>query len=262
MNIAPGLGAPRLSPSRKVAELQSRLDEANATLRAVRALTNRVVQVQEEERGRVAFELHDNITQLLCAVIFRSQALADRLTARDDPSRKEALKVRDMLGNTAEEVERITHDLVPSLLEHLGLVAVLGDARAQFASRTGVAIKLTCNQLTARLPADAELALYRILQESLRNVERHSQARNVSVRLSQQGAFAQLVISDDGIGFNQENASGSRKGNGSLGLLSMRERATYVGGALTIRSILHGGTEIEVMVPLAPSGRAAAKRRP
>jgi PAS domain S-box-containing protein len=237
------------------------LTEARRSEELLRALTHRVVQVQEEERGRVAFELHDNITQLLCAVIFRSQALADKLSARDDPSKREALKLRDMLGNTAEEVERITHDLGPSLLEHLGLVAVLSDARAEFASRTGVSIKLTCKQLTARLPAGAELALYRILQESLRNVERHSHACNVSVRLSQQGAFVQLVVSDDGIGFDQKNATGARKGKGSLGLLSMRERATYVGGALTIKSILRGGTEIEVMIPSGPSGRAAVRKR-
>jgi PAS domain S-box-containing protein len=237
------------------------LTEARRSEELLRALTNRVVQVQEEERGRVAFELHDNITQLLCAVIFRSQALADKLAASDDSSKRDALKLRDMLGNTAEEVERITHDLGPSLLDHLGLVAVLSDARDEFASRTGLSVKLTCKQLTARLPADAELALYRILQESLRNVERHSRARNVSVRLSQQGAFVQLVISDDGIGFDQDNASGIRKGKGSLGLLSMRERATYVGGAMTVKSVPHGGTEIEVMVPTEASGRTALRKR-
>jgi two-component system NarL family sensor kinase len=157
-------------------------------------------------------------------------------------------------------VERITHDLGPSLLDHLGLAAVLSDAKMEFASRTGVSIKLVCKQLTARLPADAELALYRILQESLRNIERHSRARNVSVRLSQQGAFVQLVINDDGIGFDQERASGVRKGKGSLGLLSMRERATYVGGDLKIRSILRAGTEIEVLIPSAASVRAGARK--
>jgi len=235
------------------------LTQARRSEELLRALTHRVVQVQEEERGRVAFELHDNITQLLCAVIFRSQALADKLSASDDPSKREAIKLRDMLGNTAEEVERITHDLGPSLLDHLGLVAVLSDARTEFASRTGVSIKLVCKQLTARLPADAELALYRILQESLRNIERHSRARNVSVRLSQQGDFVQLVINDDGIGFDQEHASGIRKGKGSLGLLSMRERANYVGGALKIKSVPRAGTEIEVLIPSAVHGRPGAR---
>jgi signal transduction histidine kinase len=227
----------------------------------MRALTHRVVQVQEAERGRVAFELHDNITQLLCAVIFRSQALADKLTASDASSKKDAIKLRDMLGNTAEEVERITHDLGPSQLDHLGLAAVLSDAKAEFATRTGVAVKLICKQLTARLPADAELALYRILQESLRNVEKHARARNVSVRLSQLGEYVQLVISDDGIGFDQDGHAASRKEKGRLGLLSMRERATYVGGALKIKSVLRAGTEIEVLIPSAPLAGNAARAR-
>jgi signal transduction histidine kinase len=227
----------------------------------MRALTHRVVQVQEAERGRVAFELHDNITQLLCAVIFRSQALADKLTASDASSKADAIRLRDMLGNTAVEVERITHDLGPSLLEHLGLVAVLSDAKAEFADRTGVAVKLTCKQLTARLPADAELALYRILQESLRNIEKHARARHVSVRLSQLGEFVQLVISDDGIGFDQDIRAARRKGKGSLGLLSMSERATYVGGALKIKSALREGTEVEVLIPAAPSRGTGSRGR-
>jgi two-component system NarL family sensor kinase len=221
----------------------------------LRALTHRVVEVQEAERGRVAFELHDNITQLLCAVIFRSQALADKLSARDGTSKQEAINLREMLGKTAEEVERITHDLGPGLLDHLGLAAVLGDARTEFAERTGLAVKLTCTQLTARLPADAERALYRILQESLRNVEKHANARHVSVRLSQEGTFVQLVIADDGIGFDQQSQSGIRKTKASLGLLSMRERATYVGGVLTIKSSVRIGTEVELRIPSAPPAK-------
>jgi two-component system NarL family sensor kinase len=168
----------------------------------------------------------------------------------------EAIKLREMLGKTAEEVERITHDLGPSLLDHLGLPAVLGDARTEFADRTGMSVKLVCTQLTARLPADAELALYRILQESLRNVEKHAHAKHVSVHLSQQGAFVQLMITDDGVGFDQERRAGSRKAKGSLGLLSMRERASYVGGALKIKSVLRTGTKIEVLIPSAPPLKA------
>jgi two-component system, NarL family, sensor kinase len=227
------------------------MTEARRAEGILRALTHRVVQVQEAERGRVAFELHDNITQLLCAVIFRSQALADQLSASNGTMKQEAIKLREMLGKTAEEVERITHDLGPSLLDDLGLPAVLGDARTEFADRTGMSVKLICTQLTARLPADAELALYRILQESLRNVEKHAHAKHVCVQLSQQGAFVQLMITDDGVGFDQEGRAGSRKGKGNLGLLSMRERASYVGGALKIKSVLRSGTEIEVLIPTA-----------
>ena len=233
------------------------MTEARRNEEMLRALTHRVVQAQEAERGRVALELHDNITQLLCAILVRSQALADKLPARDGPSKREAMKLREMLGQTAEEVERISRNLRPSVLDELGLVAVLRDTSTEFAERTGVSVKLACVQLTARLPADTELALYRILQEALKNVEKHARARHVTVRLRQQGAFVQLAINDDGIGFDPDHHPARRKGKGGLGLLSMRERATYVGGALKIKSVRGAGTEIEVRIPLPPRATAA-----
>jgi signal transduction histidine kinase len=105
-------------------------------------------------------------------------------------------------------------------------------------------------RLTARLPADTEMAIYRILQEALRNVEKHAKARRVTVRLSQQGAFVQLVINDDGIGFDPSRPPAARKDRGGLGLLSMRERASYVGGTLKVKSLFRAGTEIEVRIPM------------
>jgi PAS domain S-box-containing protein len=233
------------------------MTEARRTEELLRALTRRVVQVQEAERGRVARELHDHITQLLCALLFRSQALADKISARDGTAKTEAVKLREMLGKTAEEVERISRNLRPSVLEQLGLEAVLRDTSTQFADRTGVSVKVTCVQLIARLPADTELTLYRILQGALENVEKHARARHITVCLSQQGAFVQLVIKDDGIGFDPEHYPARRKGKGGLGLLSMRERAAYVGGVLKIKSVRRAGTEIEVRIPLPPRATAA-----
>ena len=227
----------------------------------LRALTHRVVQAQETERGRVALELHDNITQLLCAILVRSQTLADRLSARDGQSKKEAIKLREMLGETAEEVERISRNLRPGVLEHLGLVAVLSATSTEFAKRTGVSLKLACVELTARLPANVELGLYRILQEALKNVEKHARARHVTVCLSQQGAFVQLAIKDDGIGFNPDSQPAKRGGAGGLGLFSMQERASYVGGALKLESARRAGTKIEVRIPL-PLPATAKRGRP
>ncbi len=233
------------------------MTEVRRNEQMLRTLSHRLLQAQEAERGRVALELHDNITQLLCAVLVRSQGLADKLSARDGPSEREAMKLREMLGKTAEEVERISRNLRPSVLDELGLVAVLRDTSTEFADRTGVSVKLACVQLTARLPADTELTLYRILQEALKNVEKHARARHVTVRLRQQGAFVQLAINDDGIGFDPDHHPAKRKGTGGLGLLSMRERATYVGGALKVKSARRAGTEIEVRIPLRPGATAA-----
>jgi signal transduction histidine kinase len=229
------------------------MTEARRSEEMLRALTHRVVQVQETERGHLALELHDNVTQLLCAVLFRSQALADKLSAKDRPAKREAEQLREMLAKTAAEVERISRELRPSVLDQLGLVAALSAASTEFTNRTGVPVKLTCIQLSTPLDASIELALFRILQESLRNVVKHARARHVTVRLSLQENFIHLAITDDGIGFDpkRRQAVGARKPG--LGLLGMRERATYVGGTLKIKSARHAGTEILASIPLSPT---------
>jgi len=227
------------------------MTEARRTEEMLRALTHRVVQVQEVERGRVAFELHDNITQLICAVLFRSQALADKLSPHDGTSKNEAIKLRELLSETAAEVERISHNLGPNVLEHLGLVAAMNDVGAEFETRTGVKVKLVYSHFSQRLSAEVELAFFRILQEALRNIEKHAAARRVCVRLSRQGVLARLTINDDGIGFPTGLADARKPGKGGLGLLSMHERAACVGGTFSLRSIEHLGTEIEVLVPAA-----------
>jgi PAS domain S-box-containing protein len=223
----------------------------------LRALTQRVVEAQEAERRLVALELHDNITQLLCGILVRSQTLLNQLSARDGPSKREAKKLCELLGQAAEEVERISHNLRPGVLDELGLVAILRDAREEFVKRTGVPVKLASVQLTARLPADTELALYRIFQEALKNAEQHAHARHVSVWLKQEDTFVQLTIKDDGIGFDQKQQAARQKNRSVLGLLAMRERAAYVGGELAVKSGHHSGTEIEVRVPIKPVAKPA-----
>ena len=148
----------------------------------------------------------------------------------------------------------------PSILDHLGLVAEPARrTSAEFANRTGVSVKLVCVELTPRLPADTELALYRILQETLKNVEKHAHARHVTVHLTKPGNIVQLTINDDGIGFDPEHPPARLKGKGGFGLLGMRERATYVGGVLKVKSVtpLMPAPEIEVRIPLPPSVTAA-----
>jgi len=245
------------------------LTESRRTEELLRALTHRVVQVQEDERGRVALELHDGITQLLCAIVFRSQALVASLSSQGGPAMAIAKKLRDMAGKTVEEVGRVAHNLRPSVLDQLGLVAAMRDAGMEFADRTGVSVKLACAKLAVRLSEECELTLYRILQEALRNVEKHSLAKNVSVNLTQPKGFVQLEIKDDGVGFDSALSPIGRKGKGNLGLFGMRERVSSAGGALELVSIHHGGTEIKVRIPLEPLKRAPGgeklagpKRRP
>ncbi len=231
------------------------MTEARRTEELLRTLANRVVQAQEAERRRVALELHDHITQLVCAMLLRSQTLANQLSAHEGTLMQQAVTLREMLGQTAEEVERISRGMRPGVLEELGLPIVLRATTKDFAERTGVSVKLSCVPMPARLPADTELTLYRILQEALKNVEQHARARNVTVKLTKPDAVVQLVIHDDGIGFDPESLAKRRKGKAGLGLLSMRERAIYSGGTLKVKSALRAreekaGTAIEIRIPL------------
>jgi len=234
---------------------------ARRTEELLRGFSQRLVQVQEAERERVAFELHGHITQLLCAILVRSQTLADKLAPEDRAARKEAKKLWDMIGQAATAVENISRNLRPSVLDHLGLAAVLRSDSTEFSARTGVILELNFGQLTARLPAAAELAFYRILQDALKNVEHHARARRARVHLTQRGAFVEMEISDDGVGFDHDRPAAKRKTKRGFGLLSMRERATGVGGTLSIQSAPGQGTTIKARVPLrtAPDGRTKLK---
>jgi signal transduction histidine kinase len=227
------------------------MTDARRNEEMLRALTHRIYQGQEAERGRVAIELHDNITQLLCAVLYQSQALVEGITGARAPGRREATKLRAMLGHAAAEVERISRNLRPGMLEQLGFVEVLRETTRDFAAQAGVSTRVHCGELRERLPANTELVLYRILQEAFKNVEKHARASHVVVRLKQQASAVLLVIKDDGIGFNLSPRPASRKRPAGLGLLSMRERATYVGAVFEIASRRRAGTEIRVRIPVA-----------
>ena len=227
------------------------MTETRRSQEMLRVLSHRLAEAQESERGRLSLELTDNITQSLVVVLFRLQALVDKLPAREWPWREEMVQLRRLLGATAEDVERISRDLRPSVLRNLGLVAALKSVTEAFVERTGGGIKLACAPLIQRLPSETELVLYRIFEEALRNVEKHANARHITVRLTQRGAFAQLAIKDDGIGFDPDHPAIGKERKG-LGLLSMRERAASVRGALSVKSAPRAGTEIEVRIPQPP----------
>jgi len=227
------------------------MTETRRTQEMLRGLSHRLAQGQESERGRVALELTDNITQSLVVILFRLQTLVDKLPAHEWPSRGEVMTLSELLRETAEEVERISRNLQPSILKNLGLVAALRAASEEFVKRTGVGIKLACARLSPLPPAEAKLALYRIFEEALRNVERHARAHHVMVRLTQRSTIAQLAIKDDGIGFDLDHLPAIRKGEDGFGLLRMRERAEFLGGVLTIKSARRAGTKVTVRIPLS-----------
>ncbi len=234
------------------------MTEARRSEERLRALSHRLVDVQETERRRVAVELHENISQLTYAILMRCDTLARKLPTGARASRAELLKLRDLLDQTTEEVRRIAQDLRPSALDDLGLLPALRMACALFAQRAFVQVNLKGVRRIARLPAAVETALYRILQETLLNVEEHARARHVTVCLRQRGHLVQLAVTDDGIGFDPNRYLARQNGKGSLGLLGMLERTTSVGGALEVQSAPGRGTTIRAQIPFDPGTLALA----
>jgi len=210
-------------------------------------LSSRLMAVQEDERRRLARDLHDEFGQSLTAVnahlwlIERQQT--DDLTA----TRARAAEARQLVNRTIAAMREVSQLLRPSVLDTLGLVPSLDGLLRAFGDRHDVAATLAADGLPERLPADVETALYRITQEALTNVARHAGARQVRVMIGTIGADIRLEIEDDGVGF------GSRDGvPAGTGLIGIRERVRALGGELTLTS--RKGLRLNVQVPLPARG--------
>lgn len=211
----------------------------------LRELTQRVLDAQEEERGRVARELHDGISQILVGVKYALD-VALRRSRKGDPTASEPLqKGIDNLNTAITEVRRISRDLRPGVLDDLGLGPAIKSLSEDFRARTGIETHFETVVFRNRLDQNAKIALYRIAQEALTNVERHAQAGQVRIDLRGHPGGATLRIQDDGQGFETTGASG-RDG---IGLRNMQERIDQLGGTLRILSSATG-TSIEADIPL------------
>jgi signal transduction histidine kinase len=220
----------------------------------LRNLVHHFTQAQEVERRRVTGQFHKNVAQLAYAILVRCGTLAKNLPARESASRTELTKLGDLASQMIESIRRISRDLRPNALDDLGLIPVLRADCDEFGQRTHIRINLDGVRMIGRLPSEVEIALYRIFQKALQNVQQHARAHHVTVDLTRQGAVVQLAIKDDGIGFDPDKTPDGRKEKGGFGLAEMRERAVCVGGTLSVKSALRTGTEIEVRIPLPSAG--------
>lgn len=213
-------------------------------------LLQRLVTVQEEERRRVARELHDSVGQLLTALRLAVRAARD--SAPLPPPTTE--RMAD-IERVTDELGRAVHDLAvrlrPTALDDLGLHLALAQHLADWSARTGVEVDYQPAGIEAvRLPADVETAVYRVVQEALTNVARHARARRVSVTVGRHDDHATAAVEDDGVGFDPDAAPKA----GRLGLIGMRERVTLAGGALDVESSPGGGTTVIARFPLRGGG--------
>ena len=205
---------------------------------------------QEEERGRVARELHDGISQLLVGVRYALDNTRRRLSRGDGEGAAAPLeKGTESLLTAITEVRRISRDLRPGVLDDLGLGPALKALTDDFAARTGIETEFSTVVFRNRLDQDSKIALYRIAQEALTNIERHAEATRVSIDLRGHTRGATMRISDNGRGLPPRDA---RSGPG-IGLRNMQERIEQLDGTLRILSSrgTQSGTVIEASLPLS-----------
>jgi two-component system sensor histidine kinase UhpB len=198
----------------------------------------RVLAAQEAERVGIARDLHDEVGQVLTGVLLQLNSIAEAA-----PEHEEALgEARHAVRRALDEVRRISSDLRPEMLEHLGLVSALTELTSSFSRVTGIAVERQFANSLPKLAPEVELAIYRIAQESLTNIARHAQAGRVVIALEPGRGSVVLRVADDGRGF-----AGAPTEHG--GLRSMRERALLVDGALAIKRAPEGGVEVRLEVP-------------
>lgn len=226
-----------------------------------RQLASQVVRAQEAERQRLSRELHDEIGQALTAVSFNLQAYQMSISnSTFEAHLRESLNI---IESTLHQVRDFALDLHPTILDDLGLVAALEWYVGRQAERAGLTIDLVTDPPETNLPADLNTTCFRIVQEALTNILRHAKAKKVLVDLRLYNGQLELVVRDDGIGFDVPAARQRAARGASVGLLGMQERAILLKGQLQIKSARGHGTEIRAIFPLsnAPLGKARGKPR-
>jgi signal transduction histidine kinase len=240
-----------LTERKQAEEIERQADEE----RARAELLTRLVFAQEDERRRIAREMHDQFGEQLTTLGLRIAALKAALAGRSELNgHVEALEaVSERLDR---DVEQLVWQLRPTALDDLGLRAALANYVQNWSARAGIAAALhTSGLLDERLASETETTLYRIAQEALTNVAKHSRAGSVEVILERRDDSVLLVIEDDGVGFNAGETGESR----GFGLLGMRERAAVVGATLEIESTPGTGTTIIVRMAVPAANGTAAR---
>jgi signal transduction histidine kinase/ABC-type uncharacterized transport system substrate-binding protein len=228
---------------------------ARDTEAQIRDLAGRLMTAQEEERRRIARDLHDGANQELAALSMALSALGSRLGGDGTADLvQEVARLQARTAEVAEAIRHLSHALHPGVLQHVGLVAALRGYCRDFEREHGLAVAFRADGELRAVPSDVALCLYRVTQEGLGNVARHAGARQARVTLTREGGDILLIIGDDGQGFDLAQA---RRG---LGLISLDERVRLVRGRLTIDTQRQRGTELRIAVPLSEAKDAPRDR--
>jgi PAS domain S-box-containing protein len=226
-------------------------DEVASSHSMLRALAAHLQSIREDERARIAREVHDELGQALTGIKMDIAWITARLPDGEKPVRERVKSMSALVDGTIQTVRKIATELRPGVLDNLGLVAALEWQAGEFQARTGIACSLDAQFDDRGLGQERRTAVFRILQETLTNVARHSKASAVTVTLKESAGQLVMEIKDNGQGMTAERISNSK----SLGLLGMKERALILGGELQIASAPGQGTAVTVRVPLTEAAK-------
>lgn len=211
-----------------------------------RQLLDATIQAQEDERRRVARDLHDEVGAMLALVKLN----VHQLTAQAE-NKEAGQQVKKMLDEVMGSVRQISHNLMPVVLEKMGLPQALEAMRRSIPVASGVEMKLQCNQPEKRVEPKTELFLYRAVQELLNNTFKHAQASEVLVNLQFSDKALQLIYQDNGNGFDYENLSKQPDTGGGLGLMNLQARLELLNGRFDFFSARNSGTKATISVPIS-----------
>jgi len=224
-----------------------------------RQLLDKIIAAQEDERRRIARELHDQTGQSLTSLLVGLRTLGETSSLQE--AHEQARTLRRVAATTLDEVERISRGLRPSVLDDLGLDAAVQRLARDFTKTHGIPAEVHSNGLQVeRLPAAVESALYRIVQEALTNIAKHAASSHAWILMRGTSEGIQVIIEDNGRGFDVETAWHAVNGREPLGLHGIRERARLLNGTLTIESSPGQGTTLFVHIPLSPTHREGDSR--
>ncbi len=210
-----------------------------------RQLLEKVIATQEDERRRIARELHDSTSQNLTSLIVGLRIM--ETNCANCASQTKATDLRDVASKTLDEVHDLSMRLRPRVLDDLGLSAALERLVSEWQARYKIPVDVAI-QLGERLSGEVETALYRIIQETLTNIARHAKAKSASILIERYGDMVRAIVEDNGIGFDAQENHSERH----LGLLGMRERAELLNGTVTIESSVDHGTSVFIEIPISP----------
>ncbi len=216
-----------------------------SSLEELRQSRERLVAAQEEERRRIQRDLHDGLGPVLASMRLRLEACLDAAQETKDPLTSDLERLYELVGQTTADIRRLVYNLRPPVLDQLGLVSAVKQHCERFGRETGIEVGFEAEE-NLSIPAAAEAALLRVVQEALLNVGKHAHASRVEVRLGRRDGWLVLEVRDEGVGF-EANGHIDRKGTG---IGSMRERVELLGGTLQLTGRPGIGTEVEACIPL------------